>query len=53
MINICAITKNNELILNQSLEDMQNLDIIWFWADFFDRMMKRLHSLNISFTFIH
>ena len=35
MIKICAITENNELLVNQSLEAMQNSNISWFWVDFF------------------
>ena len=51
MIKICAITKNNELLINQSLEAMQNSSIAWFWVDFFQPNEEELQHLADFFHF--
>lgn len=51
MIKICAITKNNELILNQSLEAMHNSNIAWFWVDFFQPNEEEIRNLEDFFQF--
>ncbi len=51
MIKICAITKNNELLINQSLEAMQNSSIAWFWVDFFQPNEEEIKHLAEFFHF--
>ena len=51
MIKICAITKNNELVLNQSLEAMHNSNISWFWVDFFQPNEEEIRHLHDFFHF--
>lgn len=51
MIKICAITKNNEFLLNQSLEDMHDENIDWFWVDFCQPNKEELKQLVHFFHF--
>lgn len=51
MIKICAITTNNELVLNQSLEDMHHSNIAWFWVDFFQPNKEEIIQLEEFFHF--
>lgn len=51
MIKICAITKNNELLLNQSLEALHASNIAWFWVDFFKPNEEEMKHLSDFFHF--
>lgn len=51
MIKICAITKNYELILNQSLEDMNIDNIAWYWVDFCQPNNEEIQQLVRFFHF--
>lgn len=50
MIKICAITINNELVLNQSLEEMDS-NIAWYWVDFFQPTKDEIRKLEEFFHF--
>ena len=51
MVKICAITKNNELVLNLSLEEMHDSNISWFWVDFFQPSEEEIRYLDEFFHF--
>ena len=51
VIKICAVTTNNELVLNQSLEDMNHSNIAWFWVDFFQPNKEEISQLEEFFHF--
>lgn len=51
VIKICAITKNNELVFNQSLEAMNDSNIAWFWVDFFKPNEEEIKQLEQFFSF--
>lgn len=51
VINICAITKDKELLVHQSLEDMDAEHIEWCWVDFFHPSKEEVQQLTHFFHF--
>lgn len=51
VIKICAITINNELILNLSLEAIYDSNIAWVWVDFFKPNKEEITYLEDFFKF--
>ncbi|WP_400246283.1 magnesium/cobalt transporter CorA [Niallia sp. JL1B1071] len=51
MIHSLAITKNNELISNLTIEEILDGDYKWFWVDFDQPIDKEIEKLHHPFEF--
>lgn len=53
MIRTCAITKENEVIFDVTLEILNEDHIEWFWVDFSKPTMEEVQLLSSHFHFHH
>lgn len=51
MIRTCVITKNKQVIYDQSLKNIRNSDVAWYWVDFSDPDPEEIKLLSGFFHF--
>lgn len=53
MIRTCAIKKNQEVVFDLKLEELNNDNIEWFWVDFSKPTIEEIKLLSSHFHFHH